>query len=101
MVGQSRYNSSAIERQHREINDVLKLSGSTNPSKAQGELRGEKGADVSSRILFMLEAVLQLELCVGGKAVPEGGVDSPQVITPRNMRSLRVGDLIEELLIPS
>src|SRR5437868_5495231 len=67
--------------------------------KSHCELGGEQ---VRRRpAFFVLKAVLQLQLDVGGEPVASGHVGPPDVPAPRRCSAVNVGDVAEELLVPA
>jgi len=68
---------------------------------AHGELRGEHVSEIAQSIRFVLEAVLQLELSVGGEPVAGGDVRAPEIVSPRRGAAGTVRHVAEELLVPA
>src|SRR2546423_1606176 len=69
--------------------------------ETQGELGGHHVSEIAQAILCVLEAVLQLELSVGGEPVAGGDARAPEIVPPRRGAAVTIGHVAEELLVPA
>src|SRR5437762_5037960 len=66
-----------------------------------GKLRGDHVGEIAQAILFVLEAVLQLELSMRGKAIARRYVRAPEITAPRRGAAVTIGHVAKELLVPA
>jgi len=70
-------------------------------SKTHGQLCRDQVIVVAWTSGFLLKAILQLQLDMRCKAVAGCHVDPPEILAPANLTTCVVGDVAEELLIPT
>src|SRR5438046_4515400 len=70
-------------------------------SKTHGQLCRDQVIIIVRTGGFLLKAILQLQLDMRSKAVACCQVDPPEILAPANLTTYAVGDVAEELLIPT